>query len=257
MGLDWKNGCRLSSIALLSVSCLSFQNNLPRIPLPSPGLRWRFLKSISPKSELSSTKSTGRSFRKLFPFEPSSRSNLAINMSNETSSDSSIIPDNISVNGNENNNFVQNENRTNNIKIEEEEEIDNHIEIEKKKRIVYSMDISKHYFDEMEGRSGKDYRWIKPLTKPVSHAMMCVGLLFRFICFMFDAYNYCWSKNFLNSINASSFPHKAFFFSNDRKDIQRRKEVYLSDWTDGFKNLKKVIPAVLFLYFACLSPAIR
>ncbi len=30
----------------------------------------------------------------------------------------------------------------------------------------------------------------------------------------------------------------------------------MSDWTDGFKNLKKVIPAVLFLYFACLSPAI-
>ena len=36
----------------------------------------------------------------------------------------------------------------------------------------------------------------------------------------------------------------------------RRRKVYLSDWTDGFKNLKKVIPAILFLYFACLSPAI-
>ena len=40
-------------------------------------------------------------------------------------------------------------------------------------------------------------------------------------------------------------------------DIERRSKVYLSDWTDGFKNIRKVIPAVLFLYFACLSPAIR
>lgn len=31
---------------------------------------------------------------------------------------------------------------------------------------------------------------------------------------------------------------------------------YKSDWTDGFKNMKKVVPAVLFLYFACLSPVI-
>ncbi len=36
----------------------------------------------------------------------------------------------------------------------------------------------------------------------------------------------------------------------------RRRKVYVSDWTDGFKNLKKVVPAILFLYFACLSPAI-
>jgi HCO3- transporter family len=36
----------------------------------------------------------------------------------------------------------------------------------------------------------------------------------------------------------------------------KRGKVYASDWTDGFSNLKKVIPAILFLYFACLSPAI-
>jgi hypothetical protein len=36
----------------------------------------------------------------------------------------------------------------------------------------------------------------------------------------------------------------------------KRGKVYISDWTDGFKNLKKVIPAILFLYFACLAPAI-
>ena len=32
--------------------------------------------------------------------------------------------------------------------------------------------------------------------------------------------------------------------------------MYKSDWTDAFADLKKVIPAVLFLYFACLSPAV-
>jgi hypothetical protein len=45
-------------------------------------------------------------------------------------------------------------------------------------------------------------------------------------------------------------------FQPCRNDIERRKAVYVSDWTDGFKNIKKVIPAVLFLYFACLSPVI-
>ena len=39
-------------------------------------------------------------------------------------------------------------------------------------------------------------------------------------------------------------------------DIARRRKVYASDWTDGFKRLRKVIPAILFLYFACLSPAV-
>ena len=215
MGLIRKNGCKLGCIALLSASCSSFQHNLHRIPLPSSGLRWRSMQSVSPKLEPSSIISTRRPLRNLFPFDSSQSSTFPISMSNETSSDSNIngnVNGNESVNGNvdENNNFVQN--RTNNIKIEQEDEIDNHIEI-REKRIKYAMDISKHYFEEMEVRSGKDYRWIKPLTKPVSHAM--------------------------------------------RKDFERRKKVYLSDWTDGFKNLKKVIPAVLFLYFACLSPAIR
>lgn len=30
----------------------------------------------------------------------------------------------------------------------------------------------------------------------------------------------------------------------------------MSDWTDGFKKKQQVIPAILFLYFACLSPAV-
>ena len=41
-----------------------------------------------------------------------------------------------------------------------------------------------------------------------------------------------------------------------KDDVRRRKRVYLSDWTDAFKNKRKVIPAILFLYFSCLSPAV-
>lgn len=41
-----------------------------------------------------------------------------------------------------------------------------------------------------------------------------------------------------------------------RKDILRRRPHYLSDWTDGFKSKRQVVPAVLFLYFACLAPAV-
>jgi len=40
------------------------------------------------------------------------------------------------------------------------------------------------------------------------------------------------------------------------RDMLRRKECYISDWTDGLKDMKKVVPAILFLYFACLAPAI-
>lgn len=41
-------------------------------------------------------------------------------------------------------------------------------------------------------------------------------------------------------------------------DCRRRSKVYGSDWTDAFtvNNMKKVIPAILFLYFSCLSPAV-
>lgn len=41
-----------------------------------------------------------------------------------------------------------------------------------------------------------------------------------------------------------------------RKDFNRRKGHYLSDWVDGFKSKRQTVPAILFLYFACLSPAV-
>ena len=36
----------------------------------------------------------------------------------------------------------------------------------------------------------------------------------------------------------------------------RRRKCYISDWTDAFKKKRLVVPAVLFLYFACLAPAV-
>lgn len=39
-------------------------------------------------------------------------------------------------------------------------------------------------------------------------------------------------------------------------DWKRWRKHYISDWTDAFRNKKKILPAILFLYFACLSPAV-
>ena len=45
-------------------------------------------------------------------------------------------------------------------------------------------------------------------------------------------------------------------FQSSSDDIKRRRKFYSSDWTDAFKKKGQVIPAILFLYFACLSPAV-
>lgn len=47
--------------------------------------------------------------------------------------------------------------------------------------------------------------------------------------------------------------HVVFYFRND---VVRRSKWYISDWVDGFKQKRLVIPAVMFLYFACLAPAV-
>jgi len=41
-----------------------------------------------------------------------------------------------------------------------------------------------------------------------------------------------------------------------RDDIERRKLCYVSDWTDAFRNKRQCVPAILFLYFACLAPIV-
>ena len=59
--------------------------------------------------------------------------------------------------------------------------------------------------------------------------------------------------------NILSPPQKLFnmIVSEEMKDdIRRRRKVYASDWTDAFKNKRKIVPAILFLYFACLAPAV-
>lgn len=48
-----------------------------------------------------------------------------------------------------------------------------------------------------------------------------------------------------------------FFISPEfRQDVNLRRPLYVSDWVDGLKDMKKVLPATLFLYFACLAPAV-
>lgn len=44
-----------------------------------------------------------------------------------------------------------------------------------------------------------------------------------------------------------------------KDDVRRRKIIYGSDWTDAFKSqrlLVQIVPAILFLYFSCLAPAV-
>jgi len=48
------------------------------------------------------------------------------------------------------------------------------------------------------------------------------------------------------------------FAGGIRADIARRAKIYKSDWTDAFTgdNTMKTTSSILFLFFACLSPAI-
>lgn len=41
-----------------------------------------------------------------------------------------------------------------------------------------------------------------------------------------------------------------------RRDFLRRQKHYVSDWTDAFGKKRIVVPAVMFLYFSCLAPAV-
>lgn len=49
--------------------------------------------------------------------------------------------------------------------------------------------------------------------------------------------------------------HKVFD-KEMRNDFKRFRKWYVSDWTDAFQAKRQIIPAILFLYFACVAPAI-
>jgi hypothetical protein len=65
----------------------------------------------------------------------------------------------------------------------------------------------------------------------------------------------CPSSFQCNKIVSCPF-HLSEFYVLLRNDILRRRKYYKSDWTDAFKKKRLVVPAVLFLYFACLAPAV-
>ena len=44
------------------------------------------------------------------------------------------------------------------------------------------------------------------------------------------------------------------WFKGLKEDLRNRLPLYKSDWVDGMKG--KTIPTILFLYFACLAPAV-
>jgi len=41
-----------------------------------------------------------------------------------------------------------------------------------------------------------------------------------------------------------------------REDVKQRRQHYKSDWIDAFSHKRQCVPAVLFLYFACLAPVV-
>eukprot|EP00547_Thalassionema_nitzschioides_P010419 CAMPEP_0194229072 /NCGR_PEP_ID=MMETSP0156-20130528/43701_1 /TAXON_ID=33649 /ORGANISM="Thalassionema nitzschioides, Strain L26-B" /LENGTH=526 /DNA_ID=CAMNT_0038961609 /DNA_START=387 /DNA_END=1967 /DNA_ORIENTATION=+ len=74
--------------------------------------------------------------------------------------------------------------------------------------------------------------------------------------------------DYLDSLSGKKFRRKNRNWKNKRRtvrkfisgelidDFETRRQHYLSDWTDAFKKKRQVIPAILFLYFSCLSPAV-
>lgn len=49
---------------------------------------------------------------------------------------------------------------------------------------------------------------------------------------------------------------KSLISKEFRNDTQKRGKHYKSDWTVAFDNKRQCIPAILFLYFACLAPVV-
>merc|ERR1719464_601810 len=124
----------VSITVLLFASCSSFQTKLHRISATMNG------RQLISSNSLQRSKCTDPNY--MIPFDPSSASNFSGQMRNGTStpSNSNASNDftNISINGNSKNNYVQDKTNT------------------------YTLGIPRHYFEQMEERSGKDYRWIKP-----------------------------------------------------------------------------------------------
>lgn len=59
-----------------------------------------------------------------------------------------------------------------------------------------------------------------------------------------------------NKVDQAPGPLKRIVSEGMWHDVKERNKVYASDWKDAFKKKRQVAPAILFLYFACLSPAV-
>lgn len=130
----YQDGCRLGCIALLITLCSGFQFKIPsRIATPVKPGAWHKPKFLSRRTP-----------RNKMPLQRPA----AVNLSSSNSTDY----DSVGSGGMSSSTSLANG--------------DSH------DRNYYPMGITEHYFEKMEERSGKDYRWIKPLAKPVSRVMM-------------------------------------------------------------------------------------
>lgn len=127
--------CMVGCIILLATSCECFQSQLPSvIPTASNTIQQRLTRSSSSSASSSSKTSTTISTKY---YQPKSLRQVITSSSNL---------------------FGSNDRGDSTSTYE--------------KLDGYPLGITRHYFEEMEERSGKDYSWIKPLTQPVSDLMM-------------------------------------------------------------------------------------
>lgn len=63
-------------------------------------------------------------------------------------------------------------------------------------------------------------------------------------------------ENYIRPLTHTPLHTHSLTHAHTSDDIKRRRKHYVNDWTVAFQKKGQVIPAILFLYFACLSPAV-
>lgn len=181
MGTVGQHGGRLGCIILLATSCCCFQTKIPfATRRPNDFLRTGVVGRRLSRPRLGSSSSSSN----LAPLNPPPSAAAASpglpKILNDTDMEvlplvlnvSSINSNNFSENGVESPPSIPTDLGTSSSTINNDFAATNLARTMMQQQPVYSLGVAKHYFEVLEDRSGKDYRWIKPLAKPVSQVMM-------------------------------------------------------------------------------------
>lgn len=96
------------------------------------------------------------------------------------------------------------------------------------------------------------------IERPTSNSQRISSTLLRFSSKYMDYLDSLSGKKFRKKVKSTNNKStmRNFISGAIVSDFKRRRPHYVSDWTDAFKKKRQVIPAILFLYFSCLSPAV-